>query len=623
MLDTPIRTAEDLDLGSPLVDDSSGQPRRFPDPWWRRTWSRTRPRVLRYWFGALVMLVATLVFFLPLLPGLGTHMDGGDAMFNAWTLARNHHCILRDACPNYVDGNLFFPHADSMLYSETQLSAGVLTLPLHFISDNPIFAFNVWTIASCFLAGWFMYLFARHLSGGHELISILAGLVFAFAPFKVATLVNGHVQTLSIFYLPLALLLAARFLQGGRRWNLLALFPVLVLQFYASWYQMTFALIAMIAYVGLLLALRSVGVKRSLAVAATVVSALVATLPLAREYVRFSAANDARYSLGEQIDLSSQPTDYLIPRHGTLEGDLYHWLWPSGRVASYFDGSTYHGFILYAVAVGLVIVTYRRRRASVEANRLARQVFVLAGLFLVGFIISLGPVLKVGGHILASALDANTDLAVPLPYLLVAKLAPQLSFMRALSRATVLCLLALCGLLALLPRVCSTLPLDKRWRAIVLATISSLVVFELLPMELYESARPNAFSGEYEAEVPDVYQFIKTQPEVDNIIILASDPDLAWTPRPISQAEWVLWAGYHNKHIFNGFASYSPPAYARDYADFVTFDQNDIPRLRANDLRYVLVDKRLSTSNPQLSDTVGALLPQKLFEDDRYTLFKV
>ena len=60
---------------------------------------------------------------------VGDYSEGGDAMFNAWAIARNQHCILREACPSYVNANIYFPHKDTMLYSESQLSAGFLTYP--------------------------------------------------------------------------------------------------------------------------------------------------------------------------------------------------------------------------------------------------------------------------------------------------------------------------------------------------------------------------------------------------------------------------------------------------------------------------------------------------------------
>src|ERR1700722_8856544 len=119
------------------------------------------------WTGVVVILILTIIFFWPIIIRMGSYSPGGDAAFNAWTLARDQHCILRENCPSYLNGNIFFPHKDTMLYSETQLSAGFLTLPLFLINQNPIFSYNVWTILSMFFSGLFMFYLARYLSRGN------------------------------------------------------------------------------------------------------------------------------------------------------------------------------------------------------------------------------------------------------------------------------------------------------------------------------------------------------------------------------------------------------------------------------------------------------------------------
>src|SRR6266571_402706 len=67
------------------------------------------------WIGTVIILVFTLIFFWPIVTRINTYIEGGDAMFNAWTLSRNYHCIMRDGCPNYADGNIYFPNKDTML----------------------------------------------------------------------------------------------------------------------------------------------------------------------------------------------------------------------------------------------------------------------------------------------------------------------------------------------------------------------------------------------------------------------------------------------------------------------------------------------------------------------------
>jgi hypothetical protein len=41
----------------------------------------------KQWLAVLVIFLATIFFFWPLLPQLDSYSEGGDAMFNAWTLA--------------------------------------------------------------------------------------------------------------------------------------------------------------------------------------------------------------------------------------------------------------------------------------------------------------------------------------------------------------------------------------------------------------------------------------------------------------------------------------------------------------------------------------------------------
>jgi hypothetical protein len=587
-----------------------------------RSWAVLRAFALQHWKGTAVIAVATVLFFLPVIAHIRSYSEGGDAMFNAWTLARDHHCLVRDGCPSYVDGNIFFPNSDTMLYSETQLSAGVLTLPIFFVSKNPILAYNVWTIVSCFLAGWFMYLLAMHLSKGHQLASTAAALVFEFAPFKMAAL--SHLQNLSIFYLPLAFLLMSRYLERRQRRYLLGLFVALVLQFYASWYQMMFVLVAVAVFLGCTLVLRLARPKHVLALGGVVAAAAVATLPLVREYVRFSRANQATFSVNDQATYASDLRDYVVPHTGTLAGRLYHWLLPLAQPNSYNpDSHSYHGIVLYAVAVALLVLAFRRRKCSDEDRRRYGQIVTLVVLFAVGFVISLGPMLKYKGELVSMMIDPGTKIVVPLPYLLVDVYLPQLSFIRAIGRASVLCLFALCCLLALLPAVLRDVGLSARHRRLALGVVGALIVFELMPIHQISMLSPDTNAYAYDWHAPAVYERMKNDDSIDDIVILAADKDYPNAPIPTAQAEWVLWAGYHNKRVFNGYSGYTPPTYDAAYSDFVDFHADDVPKMQRYNLRYVLVDKRLSVSNPHLADTVASVLPEKVYDDDRYVLFKI
>ena len=579
------------------------------------------PFAKRYWIGAVVIGIATLVFFWPIISHIGSYSEGGDAMFNSWTLARDQHCILRQDCPNYANGNIFFPHKDSMLYSETQLSAGLLTLPLRFINENPIFSYNVWAVASFFFMGFFMYMLAKYLSKNNEFISILAGFLFAYSPFRMAAL--SHLQNSSIFYLPLAFLLIFKYFDTKKRGYLIGLFTTLVLQFYASWYQMVYALIA----VGLLLGgywlFKLSKPKIVLKVFIVVCLATITTLPLAKAYANFSKSNNASFSIQSQATYSSSLMDYFTPEQGTLLGKVFYHLRPTAHRNSYNpDSGSYYGMTLYALVIGLIVLAYKKRKRGTEAMRQYKIFIIFAVIAIAGIIISFGPVLKIKA---ASSYDAGDGLryAIAMPYIIVSKFLPQLSFMRALGRAGVLVLFSLCCFLAFVPMGMKKIKTYQRHKRLIDILVVGLIVFELVPLHRMPM-RTSAYS--YHFSIPPVYKFIKDDDRINNIVVLAADFDYPGAGGiPTQLPEVTMWAGYHNKNVFNGYSGYLPPDYYPTYWDFLDFKPDDIIKLKQKDLRYVLVDKQLSTSNPDLADQVSTVLGSKntVYQDQRYILFKV
>ena len=572
-----------------------------------------------HWIGTLLILAATLVFFWPLIMHVGTYSEGGDAMFNAWTLSRDQHCILRQDCPQYSNANIYFPHKDTMLYSETQLSAGLLTMPLYWINQNPIFSYNVFTILSFFLGGWFMYLLAKYLSRGNELYSVLAGLIFEFAPFKMAAI--SHLQNLSIFYLPLAALLIFKYVERPKRRYLGFLFIALALQFYASWYQMVFVLITLGVLLGGMLVFRIVRWRLVAALGLVTLLAMISTLPLAKAYVKFSKDNQATFDIRQQITYSSSLADYIKPNAGTLLGKEYYKLRPHAQVNSFNpDSYSYHGLVLYAVAICLTTIAFRRRKDGREGRRKYRLILTFVAMGIVGFIISLGPVLKLKGSYSYADLSNGFNLVIPLPYIFVDKFLPQLSFIRAIGRASVILLFALCCMLALFPLYAKKEKFYQKHGRLIAFVVSALVLIEILPVHLAPMTK-SAYSYDY--TIPKVYVFIKSHQEINDIIVLSADKDYPGATIPVARAEQVLWAGYDNRNVFNGYSGYTPPEYFGQYADFVDFHQDDVAKMKALHLRYVLVDKLLSSSNPQLVKNVSAALPHKVYEDGRYALFKI
>ena len=582
--------------------------------------NRLKPYLKKYGIGTVIILLATVVYFAPLLSRLDSYSEGGDSMFNSWTLARNHQCIMGN-CNNYIDGNIYYPNKDTMLYSETQLSTGLLTLPLHFVNDNPIFSYNVWKIFSTFLSGWFMYLLVKKISKNHEVVSVLSGLIFAFAPFKMSAL--GHLQNLSIFYLPLIILLVLSYLEHHKKRYLFGLLMSTILLFYASWYQMFFVIGALGVFLLMVGILKLHSWKSIFIIGAVTVVAVISTIPLAKEYVRFSKANpEGTFTIGAQTSYSSSVADYFIPHGGTLEGRLYDSVAPENarRTPYNMDSISYHGVSLYLLALTLLYLSFRQRKKSKEDSITYRWLVVWLAIGFVGLLFSLGPLLKVGGSYIYATLDSGVSLSVPLPYILLDFALPQIQFIRAVGRWSVLLLFVLCVALAYLPPVIDKYPRLRVRKKLVYGVIIALFIFELAPLHHhYMSSRSHA----YNIEIPEAYIYIKNSPEVDNLLVLYADQDYPNPELAFARMETVMWAGYHNKNIFNGYSGYTPPDYERVYADFQDLSADDAVKMTAYNLQYVLIDKYLSSTNPGLADTAKKLLKEVKYEDSRYLLLKI
>jgi hypothetical protein len=575
----------------------------------------------RNWIGTTLMLLATIVFFWPMVIRLDSYSPGGDAMFNAWILQRNQNCVMRDNCPNYLDANIYYPNKDTMLYSEEQFSPGLLTMPLRLVTDNPLTIYNLYTIACFFFTAWFMYLLAKRLSKGNEYVSVLAGLIFAFAPFKMAAVF--HMQNLSILFLPLAVLFVLKFFDARHRRYLVGLLTSLVLLFYASWYQMVFALAVFALIIIGVWVFRLADRRAIIPVAVTVGLAALITMPLALQYVRFSKDTGATFPLSEQLLYQSSLSDYVRPHDGTILGKFFYKAMPEGahRNAWNLDSYSYHGLVLYAIAIAMIIIAFRRRKTTVrEDKRIYAWVAILAAIGLLGFILSLGPLLKVNGTYEYFSLPGGGHVTIPMPYLLIDKFLPQLAFIRAVGRWSVLTLFALCCLLALLPYFLEKVNWTRTRKRLIYVLVGVAAIVELAPAGMVAMAD---FKYSYNLAVPGVYKYIKEHKEVDNIVIIHGDSGYPGEKIPVARAEWVLWAGYHNKNIFNGYSGYEPKNYLSDYIEFKDLDQGDIKKMQRYGLRYVVIDKQLSATRWNLVTRSRAFFPEKLYEDRRYILFKL
>jgi hypothetical protein len=170
--------------------------------------SRTREAAAALGIAALLAVVMTW----PIAARFCTagRLDSGDGRFSVWNVAWVAHALTTHPSRLY-DANIFYPHDDALAYSEANLVAGVLAVPVWLVTKNP-YATSNWTILCAFvLSGLAAYALARHLTG-RVAASAFTAIAYAYCPYVFSHI--PHIQLLMSFGPPLALLALHRFVEA-------------------------------------------------------------------------------------------------------------------------------------------------------------------------------------------------------------------------------------------------------------------------------------------------------------------------------------------------------------------------------------------------------------------------
>lgn len=145
--------------------------------------------------------------------------DLGDPVLNAWGLMWTSGQVLAalsgdpGALATYWQGNIFYPESLTIAFSEHLTPQMLQALPVYAATGNAILSYNLLFLSTFVLSGLGAYLLTRDLTG-RPLAAIVAGLAFAWAPYRMAHL--SHLQVLSSAWMPFALLGYYRYLATRR-----------------------------------------------------------------------------------------------------------------------------------------------------------------------------------------------------------------------------------------------------------------------------------------------------------------------------------------------------------------------------------------------------------------------
>lgn len=521
---------------------------------------------------------------------LGPPGDNYEYVYKIWWFKT---ALLERGQSPLFNPDVFYPAGYDVSLSETTLANMALALPFAVVWGEVV-AYNLVVLLSFALSGWAMYGLARYLTGS-RLAGAVAGVAFAFSPYRMAHLGAGHLPLLGTQWIPPAFLFAERAFRtkAARDGALAGVF--LGLTALSSWYY---------AYmVGLFLALfgvlrwaqtrREWTGRRLLAVgAAFVLVAGVVMLPAAVPLLRNAGAGATEYRDLAYIDQwSAGLADFLWP--GVL-----HPLWGEALAGRYIpniqEGVLYLGWATLALAaVGL----WRRR------DRAMRPYMWLG---LAGLVLALGTTLHVAGGPLRipapegvartfargmyfltekaalnplcfGKMDAPGTVLVPMPALLLYLFFPFFAAMRVPARFALMAILSVsvlagAGVASLAERV------QARAARVALAVGLALA----LALDLASVPFPLGYS---EARGQPVDAWLAAQ---DKPSPVAQFPqERTWYGYPLYQQR------FHGQPIAYGYGTFVPPSFRQAEQILRQFPSEEAADwLEANGVRVVLLAQR-------------------------------
>ena len=474
----------------------------------------------------LVYAAVTAAMTWPLMnyASLGAASYPGDARLIIWTLAWDNHATL-SRLPLF-ESNIYHPAPNSLSYNEHLFGLSLFTLPVYFVSSNPVLAYNlIWALSYLFNALATHALLKRYVRD--DMAAFAGSVVFTFSFYKMLH-GHGHLQQVWTWLLPVSVLL----LYGwARRPTLTRAFvwaAAVVLQALSSWY------LAVVAGILQALLIADIALSRTdehrarplWQVAVGAVAGAAAVWPFARHYGAYVTTG-----AGEAALYSADLAAYLIPPENTWLGQLWigrgwtgpRWIWG--------EQTLYLGSIaLLLGAIGIWNVVRGRRW---------RLLVLYGGLLTLGFTLSLGPSERSWTPFEAFSLLPGGN-----------------SF-RAPARFTVLLLLGLSVFAGLgAQRLAAAGP---RGRAIL---------FALLPLmlsEYYVVGFPNGKPKKF--DVPPIYR----AEALAGATAILSLPDYHGAPDWFFEPDYLYYSTAHWRPIVNGYGRSSPPGYPALISSMKTF----------------------------------------------------
>ena len=253
-------------------------------------------------------------------------VDNGDGKLSIWNVAWVARTLVVD--PLHVfDANIFYPHRATLAYSENNLGAGALAVPIYWATGNPYAALNFAMLLAFVLSATGAYYLVRYLTGDRRAAAISA-ISFAFCPFVFAH--TAHIQLLMTAGLPFNLLAFHRMADRPTAGRGATLGAAMAAQAICCGYYGVFVCLMIGFSIFVVAATRRLWTDRRYWVAIAVAAAVAVVLvtPAFLPYVTLQRVGGFRRELKDAVQYSANWSDFLASSayaHGWMLSRLPEW----------------------------------------------------------------------------------------------------------------------------------------------------------------------------------------------------------------------------------------------------------------------------------------------------------
>jgi len=302
---------------------------------------------------------------------LGRTQNSGDARFAVWNVAWVAHALTTDP-EDLFDANIFHPHRRTLAFSEANIGAGTLAVPVWAATHNALAAHNSVVLVAFAASVVFTWLLARRLTGDGG-ASATAAVLFAFCPYLFAH--TAHIQLLMVAGIPLCMLAFHRLADAPSPARGIALGLAIAAQgLFCAYYGVSVGLT--IGYATLVLAWsRRLWTSKPywLAIAIAAASSIAILLPFLLLFLDIQSETGFARSLDDARYYSAYLRSYLASG-----AHAHTWILP--LIRDWNASVLFPGFLAIGLACIGAVVAFRDRTPSRSAaRRHDRETAVLYG----------------------------------------------------------------------------------------------------------------------------------------------------------------------------------------------------------------------------------------------------